>query len=491
MLRRAASFREKKNNEKKNLFCLFFFRISGSTVHDAALVLETNDAAVSMPELVGAIMVRLENPNWNVVLKTLMLTHRLLKDGNIRFMNELKFRPKVFQLDRFQDTATLDGQHNSAFVRKYAQYLEEKVNVFKALKIEFDKKPDACKQLTVDDMFVKLPKLQSLVNSLLNTRVQRADLNNSLVMDAYQYLLKDSFALYTCLSDGMINLIERYFDMNKDDAERALAIYKLFVKETDGIVSLYEMCRSFANNVPEVASTPPSLLEAMEQHLDELKAGKATKKKSADVVAAAKKKGDAAPAAASPAAAAKPAAGAFDADWSAFGEPAKPSAAAAYKAAAAAPAAAPAFDFFGNDPFGAAPAPATPVAAAPAAAAAFDPFSSPSSINAAPQGDQDEKLRRIMMVQQLSGQSAGVGATSLSPLTPQASANPFAAPVAAAAPASVFQQQPLTATSPFGAPAAAASPFGAPAASPFGASPFGAQPASPAAANPFANNPFA
>ena len=56
-------------------------------------------------------------------------------------------------------------------------------------------------------MFVKLPKLQSLVNALLNTRVPRPDLNNSLVMNAFQYLLKDSFALYSCLSDGMINLI--------------------------------------------------------------------------------------------------------------------------------------------------------------------------------------------------------------------------------------------------------------------------------------------
>jgi clathrin coat assembly protein AP180 len=448
-----------------------------------ALVLETNDAAISMAELVGALMVRLENPNWNVVLKTLMLVHRLLKDGNIRFMNELKFRPKVFLLDRFQDTATLDGQHNSAFVRKYAAYLEEKVNVFKALKLEFDKKPDACKQLSVDDMFVKLPKLQSLVNSLLNTRVQRADLNNSLVMDAYQYLLKDSFALYTCLSDGMINLIERYFDMSKDDADRALTIYKLFVKETDGIISLYEMCRSFANNVPDVASTPGSLLEAMEQHLDELKAGKATKKKSADVIAAAKKKGDATPAAAAPAAAAaaaaepaKPAPSAFDVDWTAFGgEPAKPSAAAAYKAAAAAPAA-PAFDFFGADPFAPAPTVASPAAAAPAAAV-FDPFASPVGVAAAPQETQEEKLRRIMMVQQLSSQSTG--APSLAPLTPQASAplaasNPFGSPAAP----SVFQQQPLTAASPFGA-------------SPFGASPFGAQPTGAAASNPFASNPFA
>lgn len=92
-------------------------------------------------------------------------------------------------------------------MRKYAQYLEEKVNVYKSVKIEFDKKPNACKNLTVDDMFVKLPKLQSLINALLNCRVQRADLNNPLVMYAFQYLLKDSFALYSCLSDGMINLI--------------------------------------------------------------------------------------------------------------------------------------------------------------------------------------------------------------------------------------------------------------------------------------------
>jgi hypothetical protein len=428
-----------------------------------------------MAELVGAIMVRLENPNWNVVLKTLMLTHRLLKDGNLRFMNELKFRPKVFQLDRFQDTATVDGQHNSAFVRKYAQYLEEKVNVFKALKIEFEKKPDACKSISVDEMFVKLPKLQSLVNSLLNTRVQRADLNNSLVMHAFQYLLKDSFALYTCLSDGMINLIERFFDMNKDDAERAFEIYKLFVKETDGIVSLYEMCRAFASNVPEVASTPSSLLEAMEEHLSDLKAGKASKKKGADVAAAAKKKqgekSSAAPAAAAAAPTAAPAS-----DWDPFGLDTAPTPVAAAPAAAAA-------DPFGGDPFGGNPFGSSAAAPAAAAPAAFDPFASPAAIPAAAQGGTDEKMRRIMMVQQLSSQSGGAAAGG-DALKPQAAFNPF-------------PQQPLTSqpSSPFGA-AQPASPFGAQpvfdAGSPFGASPFGAPAAQPQQqANPFGNNPFA
>jgi hypothetical protein len=158
-------------------------------------------------DLVGAIMLRCTNSNWNVVLKTLMLTHRLMRDGSQRFIDELKFRPKVFELDHFSDSQTPDGHHNSAFVRKYAQYLEEKANVYKSVKIEFDKKPNSCKNLTTDDMFVKLPKLQSLINALLNCRVQRADLNNPLVMYAFQYLLKDSFALYSCLSDGMINLI--------------------------------------------------------------------------------------------------------------------------------------------------------------------------------------------------------------------------------------------------------------------------------------------
>ena len=43
--------------------------------------------------------------------------------------------------------------------------------MYKSVKVEFDKKPNSCKNLTTDDMFVKLPKLQSLVNALVWERL--------------------------------------------------------------------------------------------------------------------------------------------------------------------------------------------------------------------------------------------------------------------------------------------------------------------------------
>jgi hypothetical protein len=45
--------------------------------------------------------------------------------------------------------------------------------------------------------------------------------------------------------------------MQKSDALRAFEIYKLYVKETEGIIGLYEMCKGFANNIPDV-DKPPS-----------------------------------------------------------------------------------------------------------------------------------------------------------------------------------------------------------------------------------------
>jgi hypothetical protein len=91
------------------ILLVFWFVSFTAPLVRAALILSTNDGAVQMSDLVGAIMLRCTNANWNVVLKTLMLTHRLLRDGNVRFMDELKFRPKVFDLDHFNDVATPDG----------------------------------------------------------------------------------------------------------------------------------------------------------------------------------------------------------------------------------------------------------------------------------------------------------------------------------------------------------------------------------------------
>lgn len=57
------------------------------------------------------------------------------------------------------------------FIRKYAQYLEEKVVVYRELKVEFEKDPDLCKGLSIDESFAKLPKLQRQLDALINCQV--------------------------------------------------------------------------------------------------------------------------------------------------------------------------------------------------------------------------------------------------------------------------------------------------------------------------------
>jgi hypothetical protein len=63
------------------------------------------------------------------------------------------------------------AHEQSVFIRKYAQYLEEKVVVYRELKMEFEKDPALCKGLTIDEAFARLPKLQRQLDALINCQV--------------------------------------------------------------------------------------------------------------------------------------------------------------------------------------------------------------------------------------------------------------------------------------------------------------------------------
>lgn len=41
--------------------------------------------------------------------------------------------------------------------------------------------------------------------------------------------------------------------MSKEDAKKTLDIYKLFTKETDGLIQFFDICRKFSKNeLPEL-----------------------------------------------------------------------------------------------------------------------------------------------------------------------------------------------------------------------------------------------
>ena len=171
----------------------------------------------------------------------------------------------IFSLRRFNSTAPT-GNVYTLFVKKYAKYLEEQVSVLRLLGFNFERKRDCCKDMSVADAFKRVPKLQSQLNALLNCKVcltttsvilpkkMRGHLigNNQLLVYIFMLLLKDSLVLYPILNDGVIFLIDRVSKMKKKEVQKVLDIYSLFVKETDAIISLYEIAKSFAQNLPVI-----------------------------------------------------------------------------------------------------------------------------------------------------------------------------------------------------------------------------------------------
>ena len=66
---------------------------------------------------------------------------------------------------------------------------------------------------------------------------------------------------------------ERYFEMSKPDAERALAIYKTFARQTEQVVKFLGIARQFENatrlEIPKLKHAPTGLTSALEEYLND------------------------------------------------------------------------------------------------------------------------------------------------------------------------------------------------------------------------------
>jgi hypothetical protein len=48
--------------------------------------------------------------------------------------------------------------------------------------------------------------------------------------------------------------------LRRSEAEKVLEIYKLFVRETDALIAMYEVGRSFARNLPEINKASTNIM---------------------------------------------------------------------------------------------------------------------------------------------------------------------------------------------------------------------------------------
>ncbi|XP_076397596.1 phosphatidylinositol-binding clathrin assembly protein lap isoform X19 [Megachile rotundata] len=255
--------------------------------HLEYLVRCTNEPNVSVPQLANLLIERSQNTNWTVVFKALITVHHILCYGNERFTQYLASSNSTFQLSNFLDKSGVQagariGYDMSPFIRRYAKYLNEKALSYRTVAFDFCKvkrgKDDrTLRTMNAEKLLKTLPVLQAQLDALLEFDCTANDLTNGVINMAFMLLFRDLIRLFACYNDGIINLLEKYFDMNKKQCREALDLYKKFLIRMDRVGEFLKVAENVGidkGDIPDLTKAPSSLLDALEQHLASLEGKK-------------------------------------------------------------------------------------------------------------------------------------------------------------------------------------------------------------------------
>ncbi|KFQ26819.1 Phosphatidylinositol-binding clathrin assembly protein, partial [Mesitornis unicolor] len=247
----------------------------------------TNEMNVNIPQLADTLFERTANSSWVVVFKALITTHHLMMYGNERFIQYLASRNTLFNLNNYLDKSAMQGYDMSTFIRRYSRYLNEKALSYRLVAVDFTKMKrgldGVMRTMNAEKLLKTLPIIQNQLDALLDFDANPNELTNGVINAAFMLLFKDSIRLFAAYNEGIINLLEKYFDMKKNQCKEGLDIYKKFLARMTKLSEFLKVAEQVGidqGDIPDLTQAPSSLLEALEQHLASVE-GKKTKEVSA------------------------------------------------------------------------------------------------------------------------------------------------------------------------------------------------------------------
>ncbi|XP_074902626.1 clathrin coat assembly protein AP180 isoform X4 [Buteo buteo] len=245
------------------------------------LIQATNETNVNIPQMADTLFERATNSSWVVVFKALVTTHHLMVHGNERFIQYLASRNTLFNLSNFLDKSGSHGYDMSTFIRRYSRYLNEKAFSYRQMAFDFarvKKGADGVMRTMAPEKLLKsMPILQEQIDALLEFDVHPNELTNGVINAAFMLLFKDLIKLFACYNDGVINLLEKFFEMKKGQCKDALEIYKRFLNRMTRVSEFLKVAEQVGidkGDIPDLTQAPSSLMETLEQHLNSLEGKK-------------------------------------------------------------------------------------------------------------------------------------------------------------------------------------------------------------------------
>ncbi|CAF1399862.1 unnamed protein product [Rotaria sordida] len=258
------------------------------------LLQATHEMNVSIPETADLLIERSQNSSWVVSFKSLITIHHLMSYGNERFEAYMASHYYNLQPAVMIDRIGIPSSDMLMYIRRYADYLNEKREAYKLMgydfcKIKRGKDDGLLRTMPIDKLFKALPLLQKQIDAILHFDITPNQLTNGVIYSCFFLLIKDLIYLYAAFNEGIINLLEKYFNMNKKQCREALDMYKKFLDRTDQVSQYFKISERYEqlfdrcfwegpsgmdrSEIADLArdigknKAPNSLLESLENHL--------------------------------------------------------------------------------------------------------------------------------------------------------------------------------------------------------------------------------
>ncbi|PVH67135.1 hypothetical protein PAHAL_1G435300 [Panicum hallii] len=213
--------------------------------------------------------------NWAVALKTLVVIHRALREVDPTFRDEFisygRTSSHMLHLSYFKDDSSAEAWDYSAWVRNYALYLEERIESFRVLNYDVEKDPLRTRDLDTIGLLEQLPALQQLLFRLLDCQPQGSSSYNIIIQHALSMVALESVRIQTAINDAILNLVDKFFEMQRDDAITALDMYKRAISQAEQLSEFYEVCKSIhigrGERFLKIEQPPASFLATMEEYV--------------------------------------------------------------------------------------------------------------------------------------------------------------------------------------------------------------------------------
>ncbi|XP_047943520.1 putative clathrin assembly protein At2g25430 [Salvia hispanica] len=272
--------------------------------------------------------------DWIVALKCLMLIHRLLNEGDVSFQQEMMYATRrgtrLLNLSDFRDEAHSNSWDHSAFVRTYALYLDQKLELMAYDRKQSGKEGEITRynyresssrgrdydhdhdfnepnngmrrsrssgdvgesakdatplrEMALEKIFGKMGHMQRLLDRFLACRPTGLAKNERMILVALYAIVKESFKLYADVCEVLAVLLDKFFDMEHQDCIKAFDAYASSAKQIDELVAFYNWCKDTgvarSSEYPQVQKITDKLLETLDEFVrDRTKAMKSPERK--------------------------------------------------------------------------------------------------------------------------------------------------------------------------------------------------------------------